>query len=250
MRLKIHKIIGFSLALTLAGGVMLLPAQAEPVISEVVNNCLEDHEIFRQESPFELSEDALDTPLGFRKAFEQARTEYHEYLECIFDGAVKNILGSSGADTDGFWSANSPNIPEWSRPDVACLDPADIKKVNENTESAALLPAVLKAHNAYAKHLEQLYQKHSVDLFIDIPFEEAEAMGGKARLLITNEIQNARAGIHSAFAQLSDLRLVFMMHVQFQCMLHSLEEYRRLLSDLRSVILALPARLIDASQTR
>lgn len=200
--------------------------------------------------PFKSDETlVLDSPRAFRVAFEEARNKYHAFIECVFDEAAKEILAAD-TGTDGFWSANTPNVPHLSEPDVACLDPETLSKIANGTGSGPLMPPLLKAYNAYTQYQKSLYVNFTKIGFENNAIEEAERVYRKTKDLVLNEIQDAITALHTSFAKLMELRQVFVMHVHFQCMLHNLEDYRRFLGELRSVIELLPPRIIDASMSK
>jgi len=61
------------------------------------------------------------------------------------------------------------------------------------------------------------------------------------------EKQNALVAMNITFASLKELRLAFVMHVHFQCILNSLDKYRKKLEDVRIIVDSLPFELQDAS---
>lgn len=238
--------------LILMGGNGVPPVHAEvaPPLPDLVKTCQDTFPAFKNDEPFTLPEArGLTTPDQLAIALEQFQNQYHGYLQCIFDGAVQEILGSSGADTDGFWSANSPNMPEWLVPDLACLEPDKLAKATGNTGTDKLLPVALKAYNAYSRFLSKLYKAYEENLVLSRA-DDASAFLQQSRNIVVNELQDSLAALSSTFSQLTEFRQVFVMHVQFQCMLRNLEEYRTFLGKIRSIVLLLPARIIDASTVK
>ena len=230
-----RSIIGL-IALTLLGGPAIPLAkndEAPALPPPLVRACQDQFPEFKEDGSLdEFTEGVVDSTAKFEQIFTTVQDYYHGYMSCIFDDAVKSI-----------------NIPEWLTPDVACLDPAKLKEVTNNTGTAALLPHVLKAYNDYSRYLGSLQAGYHLNLLLS-SVENAEIVARNTELKTVNETQNALTAISTTFAQLSELRQAFVLHVQFQCMLRNLEEYRTLLGKLRSIVLLLPARIIDASQTR
>jgi len=181
----------------------------------------------------------------FKTVFEQTQKRYHSYLECIFNESAKSILAAD-TGTDGFWIANTPNVPHLLEPEVACLEPDVMNELLENTTPNALLPYFLRAYNAYSKYLKDLQTRFQGEI-TGTRLEQDYAKAQEADNLISNEIQDSAVALKTAFVMLTELRQVFTIHVQFQCMLRNLEGYRKFLSELRKIITLIPNRIIDAS---
>lgn len=192
-------------------------------------------------------EENLDSPGEFNAAFEAFQSQYHNYVECVFSVAVQTILGSSGADTEGLFSANAPNFPEWLVPDISCLEFSKLQEVTTNTATDTLLPGLLKVYNAYTKALADMHAKYQDSLFTN--GKNLSAIR-QAKDRASDELEASLTALHTAFMQLIELRQVFVLHVQFQCILKNLEEYRKVLDEIRKVIILLPVHIIDASETR
>ena len=196
----------------------------------------------------------LEKPYGtsFRKKFENARTEYHNYMKCIFDHATAEILGSAAGDTDGIFSANSPNLAEWMKPDVACLGEEKLTEILKQAGPGELLKPMLETYNKYTEFLRQLYEKVSQYATLDESSRNQFWLiidkNNFFRQLVANESQNAIVALNTAFISLKELRQAFVMHVRFQCMLKSLETYRRVLENMRSVMWVIPDLIEDASK--
>ena len=107
------------------------------------------------------------------------------------------------------------------------------------------------AYNQYVDRLKYLFallQEHPTVSSATIDsFSEVFSNQSEQKLLVEDEIQNAIVAMNSTFIALKEMRQAFVMHVQFQCMLKNLEMYRRLMSNMRSVIMALPDLIEDAS---
>jgi len=248
----IKKIIVFSLVLVLQGSWMTpaMAVDALPALPAIVRACQDTFPAFKNAQPFTLpAARRLTTPAQFKIFLEQFQNQYHSYMQCIFDGAVQEILGSSGANSSGYWAANTPNIPQWLVPDVACISSQKLKAATENTGTDVLLPSTLKAYYAYSAFLAQFYKTYQENLTLSRA-EDASAFLQQAKNAVVNELQDSLSALSSTFSQFTELREVFVMHVQFQCMLHNLEEYRVFLGKIRSIVLLLPARIIDASKLK
>lgn len=242
---NLGRILLVSLFLNLAGAPLLYGQETAPP-PDPVNRCLGEYSEFREEVPFALPPaGSLSTAGKFKTVFEQTQQRYHSYLECIFNEAAKSILAAD-TGTDGFWVANTPNIPHLLEPEVACLEADVLNGLLESTAPDALLPYLLKAYNAYSQYLKEL-QARFLKEFAGTRLEQDYVKAQEAENLITNEIQNSAVAHRTAFVMLTELRQVFTIHVQFQCMLHNLEGYRKFLSEIRKIITLIPNRIIDAS---
>jgi hypothetical protein len=195
------------------------------------------------------------TELDFRIAFEKAGNQYHAYVECVFEGVVTEILGSSGSKTDGIFGAHAPNMPEWSKPEAACQETGALKKVLTDGDPATLVGPMLDNYNLYVSYLQALYDAEinlspSQDATGTTRFEEAYTKNQSLKQVVENEVQDSLAAMDTAFTGLKDMRQAYTMHVQFQCMLKNLEFYRRAMENLRKVIMALPSVVINASMSK
>ncbi len=196
----------------------------------------------------------IDDPFSdsmFEDEFEEAQEAYHLYIKCLFDESVNGLLGSAGGETEGIFSANAPNLPEWTKPESACLSQEKLGTVVKDSAPKNLIPFALDAYNQYVdrlKYLFELLQKYpTVSASTIDNFSEVLTNQNSYKLLVEDEIQNSIVAMDSAFKALKEMRQAFVMHVQFQCMLKNLEKYRRVMENMREVISAIPARIIDAS---
>lgn len=246
---------------TVAGGAIPLRAEEEEP-QPILETCSEFENAFTEivEGNKNYVSAMMDEPklyykhIDFRIDFEETRNAYHDYVKCIFDQAVVRILGSAGGDTEGIMSTNSPNfidaLPDWLKPDLACLDESKLSEILADGKPANLLLYILPIYNEYVIHLELLYravlEESGYDLK-DANFTDIVVNNAALKLIVQNEIQDALVAIDSTFISIKELRQAFMMHVHFQCMLKNLEFYRRALENMRSVISVMPALLEDAS---
>lgn len=189
-------------------------------------------------------------------AFNDARDAYHIYVECIFNYAEVKILGSVGA-SKGTTQALTPNFDPGEAPIIgpaiewmtkaACIKQPELKKIKDDTSPDQMLPPLLETYNSYTDHLDKLIGLYSVI------GEEEGGEDVKTRVIIgatrktDTEKQNALVAMNITFASLKELRLAFVMHVHFQCILNSLDKYRKKLKDVRVIVDSLPFELQDAS---
>jgi hypothetical protein len=253
------------LVLFLQAGNILVQADETPKLPKWIKECdklapvyprikaerIEDQII--DESKIDLSKPfANQNGLNFRIAFEKARSDYHAFMECAFEKIVEDMMGTSGGDTSGIFGANAPNLPEWSKPESACIPEKELVDSLKNGSPETLLEPLLKIYNDYVDYLQILYLKASEKIAMEqigksIKFEEIQGQNESFGLLVENEIQDALAALDGAFIGLKEMRQAFVMHVHFQCMLKNLEFYRRAMENLRRVVSALPSVIEDAS---
>ena len=190
------------------------------------------------------------------EVFEDAQEKYHEYAQCIFDYAEDVVLDSGGVKTRGTTQANAPSFP-WFKPDAACISQNKLRDVILDSAPDQLLPPLLENHREYSEFLDKIipaYQKQGTE-----KQEDGKAMPAIQFLLtksqeerelrqrVESEKENALVAIDIAFITLKEMRLAFVMHVHFQCMLNNLEKYRKILEDIRVIAECLPNHLKDAS---
>lgn len=193
--------------------------------------------------------------LTVRIAFEEARTQYHDAMKCVFDFSTIAILGSAGGVTDDISLANLPNLvdllPKLIQPNMACLKQDVLKATLEKTSPTELLKPVLATYSKYEDFLNYLHGKASSNPTVKASDRQNLAKivsNYKAlQLVMENEIQDAIVALDTAFIALKEMRQAFVLHVNFQCMLKNLEVYRRVMANLRSVIAVLPPLVTDAS---
>ena len=191
---------------------------------------------------------------AYRETFEAARQAHHDYIGCMFDFAERKIMHSDGSEQSGTMAANLLNtggIPifsstiDWMSPEQACLTSQEIREVIEASEPQQMLTPILQAHSDYRDFLEDLEQKFSSKGTIT---DKQQVLNYETFARQKNlEIQSSLASIDMMFTSLRELRLAFVMHVHFQCMLKNLDMYRRKLGELREIIEPLPDQLRDAS---
>lgn len=190
--------------------------------------------------------------LNFRIAFEKASNQYHLYMECVFERMVEAMLGSAGGDTSGIFAAHAPNLPEFMKPESACLKEDQLATILKSGSPETLLQPLQAKYNAYVDYLNLLLNEGRKNVTVmengkTIPIDEINARRLFLRTLVDNEIQDALAALHGALNSLKEMRKAFAMHIHFQCMLRNLELYRHAMENLRRVVSGLPAVIENAS---
>ena len=222
-------------------------------ISPIIKKCETEFPDFLEKDKNDKEEKSF-SDLEFRIKFEKTRNAYHEYIQCIFDESAKEILGSAGGNIKAIWTASTPNIPELLKPEVACLKQENLTKIINHSSPKSILPTLLNTHGNYATYLNNLsdvYERNmrstssNARIFAGY-FKRVEIFDN----LITNEIQDSLVGMDIALGVLKEMRQAFVMHVHFQCMLKNLGEYRKMLENIRTIVMLLPSKIIDASMSR
>jgi len=217
-------------------------SQGQPATKSAPNQILEDCADQYPEYAFDLYKPYPGQyHLNFRIALEKAKKNYHGYIECIFEKSTDQMLDSMGAST-----------AQWTSPDHACLDVKALTDVQEMSSPANLLDPIIFVYNEYVDYLNILFDRVS-----NLPSQQGDetninfnklanqqvALGG----LIQNEIQNAIVALDTGFIALKEMRQAYTIHVQFMCMIKNLKLYSQALSNLRSIIYALPPVIENAS---
>jgi hypothetical protein len=246
MRLMNKKILTLILVSALLVSGFSLPASARA--AALLRDCSTVKPDFKHKN---IQLDAPDISLSFRVEFEKARNQYHKYMNCVFNGQVANILGSSGADTSGIFSANAPLLPELLKPESACLQASALALILNDSSPETLLQPMLTLYTEYSDHLTRLLyqsnQQTGSGSSGQVDIQQLVSKNQFFGLLVDNEIQNAIMALDSAFNEVKNLRQAFILHVHFQCMLKNLEHYRRALENLRNTVILLPSLLVNAS---
>lgn len=189
-----------------------------------------------------LNSNSTLSDLDFRVAFETASNQYHEYVNCVFNKATESVLNSAGGDPKNLLN-----------PDSACLTDSNPKKLKDllaDSSPENLIQPLLKSYQDYAAYLKQLQNilDNQPDLNPqNIGINDIIERRTRFQLLIANETQNSIVALDNAFLSLKELRASYVMHQHFQCMLKNLENYRRALVNLRSVIEVMPPLFHNAS---
>jgi hypothetical protein len=185
----------------------------------------------------------------FDKEFEKIQEQYHGYAECIFDYAEKTVLGTKES-----------NAEEWNNPPSACISQAELKKVIDYTSPNQMLEPLLETYNEYGNYLDELRDLYQIRgeetggtedqptaLSATTKLQLGAGIGGENIRLTKSEKENALVAMDISFKSLKQLRMAYVMHVHFQCMLKNLEKYRQYLEKIRIIVEALPGILEDAS---
>lgn len=194
--------------------------------------------------------------LEIRVAFENARTKYHDTVKCVFDASTITMLGSAAGVSDNLKKDDFPLmtkevLSDLQKPDKACLSDTKLTKIIKDNSTEILIPGLLTANNLYSDFIGILLGK--LDDYEDNSLANgSDLLGdiqrlGQLKLILSNEVQDSIVALDSAFLSLKEMRVSFLMHVQFQCMLKNLEAFRKMLGNLRSVITTLPSVIEDAS---
>jgi len=196
-----------------------------------------------------LADEIVLNSATYKTNFEDAQKKYHEYAECIFSYAEKTVLGTKKS-----------NAQEWNNPPSACISQAELKKVIDYTSPNQMLAPLLETYNEYGDYLDNLlglYQIKGEETGGDENELKALSTAMKLQLgagiarenirLTKSEKENAMVAMDISFKSLKQLRLAYVMHVHFQCMLKNLEKYRQYLEKIRIIVEALPSILEDAS---
>ncbi len=262
----INKIIGLIIVFTLALNLSLPISHAETKTETEPEKACAKKKPKYEELMKIWSEAEMKDQNDYEDAFEEAQIAYHDYMGCIFNFAINEILQSDGAEDSGTMAANTPNtggIPvvshliDWMSPDQACLTSDVLKGIIKKTDPSQMLTPILQAHADYRNHLNAFgseFDRNGIITDEDRkPVDQLKAIVTKNTNLKTItrqrqiEIETSMLAIDLMFTSLKELRLSFVIHVHFQCTLKFLDKYRQALEDLRDVIEPLPVQLEDAS---
>ena len=238
--------------LLLQSGSAFAQASSNEALPSAIEDCGDKSTDYSKEE-IDLNKPYQDqNELNFRIAFEKARTDYHAFMACVFEKVVEKMLESAGGDTSGIFGAHAPNLPEWSKPESACVAEENLTNLLKMGSPETLLKPLLEYYNEYVAHLQRLFQDVSNKIVTSNngevrKFEEMVTRNKTLRLLVENEVGDAIAALDGTFIGLKEMRQAFVMHVHFQCMLKNLEFYRRAMENLRRVISAIPSVVENAS---
>lgn len=196
---------------------------------------------------------------AINKFLGDVQEQYHEYVQCIFNFAEDQILDSGGAKTRGTMQANAPAFP-WFKPEAACIDEDKRKEVIKSSSPNELLPPIFKIYQEYSDMLNKIAPKYEQEgtesgkdgeiLTLTQSINIKSSTSRKLRNYIDSEIQNSEIAMDITLTTLKELRMAFIMHVQFQCMLNNLEQYRKTIEKIRTIISSFPGALEGASMTK
>lgn len=212
--------------------------------------------------------DGYSNDLKARIAFEKARAKYHDTIKCVFDVSAISILGSTRKLGDNIKKDNYPDLEpalaDLLKPDKVCAlwperltEIIDEKKPNSNSPNPKsnspeiLIKPILESYNKYSAFINYILSK--IESYPTISGSSSNVLVSsydnldKLKLIMGNEITDSLVALDAAFTGLKELRLSFVMHVHFECMLKNLEIYRRMLASLRTIVSTLPSVIEDAS---
>lgn len=193
------------------------------------------------------------------EAYQEAQVKYHKYAECVFTFTESVIYQNTGW-IQGTGQAYDPEFP-WFEPEASCLTQDKLNEVITSTGPTQTLPILLEVNKRYGDHLDNLvslYQGQGVETedseggVLDAleAFKTGIAEANKFEKKVKVEKENTLVAMDITFKTIKELRLAFVMHIHFQCMLNNLDKYRTLLGDIRRIIQNLPNRLEDASMSK
>jgi hypothetical protein len=258
---KILSALVLSLVLSVQAGTALAQsdqAPATPDTPKVMKDCAKLVPKYPDSETIDASKIDLSKPykdnfdLNFRIAFEKASNQYHLYMECVFEGMVKEMLGSAGGDTSGIFAAHAPDLPEWMKPESACQKEETLATLLKESSPEQLVKPLLDKYNTYVDYLLLILKigrdkVNPVENGQSVSIAEIAARKLVLRNLVENEIQDSLAALDGAFNGVKEMRKAFIMHVHFQCMLRNLELYRHAMENLRRVVSGLPSVIENAS---
>jgi len=205
--------------------------------------------------------DGYSNDLKARIAFEKARAKYHDTVKCVFDVSAISILGSTRKLGDNIKKDNLPDLDaalqDLLKPEKVCaLWPKKLTEIidGDSTKSNSpqqLLQPILESYNKYSVFINYILGK--IESYPTISGSSSNVLVSsydnldKLKLIMGNEITDSLVALDAAFTGLKELRLSFVMHVHFECMLKNLEIYRRMLASLRTIVSTLPSVIEDAS---
>jgi hypothetical protein len=244
------------LLLSQAGFTLAQSTQAPATASKtpkVIQDCVELKPKYPEADKVDFSKPyANKFELNFRVVFERASNRYHAYVECVFEGMVSEMLGAAGGDVSKIFDAKSTPQPEWNKPESACMGEATLVTVLKGGSPETLIQPLLATYDEYVNFLLLMQRKAREKATVmengrSIPLAEIEARRLFLDTLVKNEIQDSLSALDTALNSLKEMRKAFAMHVHFQCMLRNLEDYRRAMENLRSVVSGLPNVIENAS---
>jgi len=201
--------------------------------------------------------DGYSSEIKIRMAFENARTEYHETIKCVFDIASIKILGSAGGIGDNIRKNDIPDLSkaliDLNDTDKMCTfaESGKLKKIINDNGPEQLIQPILEAYSNYANFINYL-----ADTFKNVEIKNTGSNIGlgdygdkylRMKNIMGNEIQDSIVALDSAFQSLKEMRIAFVIHARFECMLKNLQMYQKMLKNVRSIISALPSAIEDAS---
>ena len=196
--------------------------------------------------------------LKVRIAFEKARAQYHDTMKCVFDVATIQLLGAPAGLSDNITKDNLPDLTKAlsviNDADKVCAldDDTKFRDLVDGTGAANFVPKLLDFYNTYSAFITDYLMKESEGITSDSSGNLSDALYdyNSLQMIMENEIQDSIVALDTATQTLKQMRLAFVMHVRFECMLKDLKLYQTMLKNLRSIVTVLPSAIIDASMPK
>lgn len=210
-------------------GILLVPQSSQ---AKILDQC--------KLPPFATyTNEQLNEDIEFRIAYEKASTQYHQYINCVFDKATSEMFDLAGG------------VDQINQPQAACLSDnkaQKLKTILTDGSPSNLLAPVLQNYHGYARYLNNLLTQRFQSSGEGNYLEQVERQQILKRL-VENEVQHALVALDTSFQSLVQMRQAFVMHQHFQCMMKNLETYRQVLGNLRFIVSTLPPLFHNASTT-
>lgn len=198
--------------------------------------------------------DGYSREIKIRIAFEKAREEYHDTIRCVFDIATVQILGSASGIGDNLKKDDLPSLmnifKDLNDAEKVCkLTETDKfkKMISDSVGFTTLVQPLLEAYDKYKFFIGFLRQE-----FVNMPIDNSNKDGFtenylKMEQVFENEKTDSLAALETAFLTLKEMRIAFVMHVRFECILKNLELYQSMMRNIRSIVSRIPSVIEDAS---
>lgn len=198
------------------------------------------------------------TQKGFQETFELAQKTYHDYLSCLFETAFAHVLKQKENKTKGNLSAQINSV-NWMLPGQACLAEEDLIASIEATSPLKVMTRALGAFEEYQDFFHALAGELREGGSLGEDFDPSSlgnfstGVGALNQVIrdnqrrIDNELESSEMALDMAFTALKELRMSFVLHVRFQCVLNHLGSYQKMLGQVRGIIEGLPNALKNAS---
>lgn len=173
--------------------------------------------------------------------FETVKRVYHQYQNCLFNNAVRQL-------------ENSANPLQ-----LACLEPGIFQSIVDATQMIAVDPEsgltygladlVIEEFKRYNAYLDVL----SDSINTDLPPDQAITFSGMQDALARRgqQIELDRAAAEKAFNTalfvFDEMRMAYPLHVKLQCLAKNLLEERTQLGRIRILSQCLPPKFINAA---